>query len=142
MPGILIFGGTTEGRQEALRLKEQGREVTVSVTSRYAQKLLPCDMPCQVGALGREEMLAFIRRLEPALVMDATHPYAVTASQNISACCRELSIPYERIERLAVGRVARARYGFCRRGDPPDGWPRTAHHRQPYAEGVYAPGWV
>ncbi len=99
MAGTLIFGGTTEGRQEALRLKAQGAEVTVSVTSDYARGLLPKDMPCHVGALDAEKMLEFIRQLAPALVKDATHPYAVTASRNIRACCHALNIPYERIER-------------------------------------------
>ncbi len=105
MPGILIFGGTTEGREEAARLKAQGQAVTVSVTSLYAQKLLPSDIPCQVGALGVDEMRRFIRQLTPGLVKDATHPYAVTASKNIRACCRDLGIPYERIERPSEAHI-------------------------------------
>ena len=99
MSEILIFGGTTEGRREALRLQAEGRQVTVSVTSAYARSLLPESVDCRVGALDRDGMLRFIREINPALVKDATHPYAVRASENILACCKELGVPCERIER-------------------------------------------
>ncbi|MBQ9408989.1 MAG: precorrin-6A reductase [Clostridia bacterium] len=99
MAEILIFGGTTEGRREALRLQAEGKAVTVSVTSAYAKSLLPENIDCHVGALDRDGMLTFIKESSPVLVKDATHPYAVRASENILACCRELDIPCQRIER-------------------------------------------
>ena len=99
MPGILIFGGTVEGRQEAERLHGLGESVTVSVTSRYARTLLPGDIPCRVGALDESAMREYLKSLMPEKVIDATHPFAVNATRNIQACCRALKIPYARIER-------------------------------------------
>ena len=101
MSEIVIFGGTTEGRQEAERLSKQGNAVTVSVTSAYARSLLPPQVKCHVGVLNRQEMLAWLSKARPRLVIDATHPYAVQATGNIRACCAALGIPYERKERPA-----------------------------------------
>jgi len=52
---------------------------------------------CHVGHLNGPEMLAFIRETNPHRVVDATHPYAVVASQNIRQCCDALNIAYERV---------------------------------------------
>jgi hypothetical protein len=71
--------------------------VTFSVVSEYARSLLPLGTICHVGRLDGEEMLAFIREENPHRVVDATHPYAVLASQNIRQCCDALNIAYERI---------------------------------------------
>ena len=101
MPEIVIFGGTTEGRREAERLFAQGRAFTVSVTSAYARSLLPPEVHCHVGVLNRQEMLAWLSKERPGLVIDATNPYAVQATRNIRACCAALGIPYERKERPA-----------------------------------------
>ena len=101
MPEIVIFGGTTEGRQEAERLFPQGRSLTVCVASAYARSLLPPQVNCRVGVLNRQEMLAWLSTARPGLVIDATHPYAVQATRNIRACCAALGIPYERRERPA-----------------------------------------
>lgn len=99
MPEIVIFGGTTEGRREAERLCVQGRDVMVSVTSAYACSLLPPQVKCHVGVLTRQDMLAWLSDARPGLVIDATHPYAVQATQNIRECCAALRIPYQRKER-------------------------------------------
>ena len=56
-------------------------------------------MPCHVGVLQKRDMLAWLADVRPARVIDATHPYAVRATENIRACCGELGIPYERILR-------------------------------------------
>ncbi len=100
MSGIVIFGGTTEGRQRAERLHARGCEVTVSVTSEYARSLLPPGVKCHVGILPRGAMLAWLASECPRRVIDATHPYAVRATENIRECCAALNLPYERMERL------------------------------------------
>ena len=99
MSGILIFGGTSEGRREALRLKAQGKTVSVCVTTAYARRLLPGDMDCRVGALDRAGMLHLMNELRPELAIDATHPFAVKATETIRACCEETGTKYLRIER-------------------------------------------
>ena len=99
MVQTVIFGGTAEGREIASCMQSEGADVLVSVTSEYARSLLPDGMPCHVGALNREDMLTFLRTQAPQRVIDATHPFARLATQNIRACCSALGIPCERIER-------------------------------------------
>ena len=99
MPDIVIFGGTVEGRQKAEELVAQGRDVLVSVTSEYARSLLPIGAKCRVGAMERGEMLAWLAETRPDLVIDATHPYAARATENIKASCEKLGIAMERLER-------------------------------------------
>ncbi len=101
MSGIVIFGGTVEGRELAARLRAEGEDVIVSVTSEYARALLPHDICCRVGALDRDEMARFLREIGPDQVIDCTHPYAVHATENIKACCGAMNIPCERVERAA-----------------------------------------
>ena len=97
MEKVLIFGNTKEARDIARTLRRRGRQITFSVVSEYAKSLLPLGTICHVGRLDGEEMLAFIREENPHRVVDATHPYAVLASQNIRQCCDALNIAYERI---------------------------------------------
>lgn len=99
MHGTVIFGGTAEGREAAARMREAGERFVVCVTSEYAKSLLPEGTPCHVGALDERAMLAFLKEMSPARVIDATHPYAARATKNIRACCEALRLPYERIER-------------------------------------------
>ncbi len=97
MEKVLIFGSTKEARDIAKTLRRRGRQVMFSVVSEYAKSLLPLGTLCHVGRLDGEEMLAFIREENPHRVVDATHPYAVLASQNIRQCCDALNIAYERV---------------------------------------------
>ena len=99
MSEIVIFGGTMEGRQKAEQLHAQGCDVIVSVTGEYARSLLPADIRCHMGVLNRQNMQAWLAGIRPRQVIDATHPYAVCATENIRECCAALNIPYERVER-------------------------------------------
>ncbi len=107
MADILIFGGTTEGRQEAEAALRRGDRVTVSVTSDYARALLPKGAACHVGALDEREMLDFLRALKPDGILDATHPFAARATRNIRNCAGALGIPCRRIDRAAGGEAWR-----------------------------------
>ena len=98
MAVTLIFGGTSEGRLAA----EKEKDALVCVATEYGASLLPTGTNCHIGRLARNEMLEFMRTLRPGRVIDATHPYAVKATDNIRACCTELGIPYERILRPSV----------------------------------------
>ena len=97
MEKVLIFGNTKEARDIAKTLRRRGRQVMFSVVSEYAKSLLPLGTICHVGRLDGEGMLAFIRENSPHRIIDATHPYAVLASQNIRQCCDALNIAYERV---------------------------------------------
>ena len=97
MEKVLIFGNTKEARDTATTLRRRGRQVIFSVVSEYAKSQLPLGTLCRVGRLDGAEMLAFIRETNPHRVVDACHPYAVLASQNIRQCCDALNIAYERV---------------------------------------------
>ena len=95
----IIFGGTTEGREQAALALARGESVLVSVTSEYARQFLPEGAACHIGALDEAAMKAWIAAERPERVIDATHPFAVRATQTIRACADALHIPYTRIER-------------------------------------------
>ena len=95
MADMLIFGGTAEGRQAALA--HPG--AVICVTSAYARELLPAEADVRVGRLNREKMRSLLQREQPKKVIDATHPYALQATANIAACCRELGIHLTRVSR-------------------------------------------
>lgn len=99
MGKLLIFGGTTEGRQASVEAALQGNQVTVCVTSAYARSLLPLDIDCHVGVLDETSMLAFIKERRPSCIIDATHPFAIRATATIHSCAQQLNLPYRRIER-------------------------------------------
>ena len=97
----IIFGGTTEGREQAALALARGESVLVSVTSEYARQFLPEGAACHIGVLDEAAMKAWIAAERPERVIDATHPFAVRATQTIRACADALHIPYVRIERAA-----------------------------------------
>ena len=70
----IIFGGTTEGREQAALALARGESVLVSVTSEYARQFLPEGAACHIGALDEAAMKAWIAAERPERVIDATHP--------------------------------------------------------------------
>ena len=97
MERVLIFGNTPESRSTARMLRQRGRQVVMSVTSEYARSKLPPGTMCHVGKLDREGMLALVREVAPNRLVDATHPYAITAQENIRHTAESLGIPCERV---------------------------------------------
>ena len=109
---ILLFGGTTEGRELAAALTKAGHEVCVSVATPLGAEMLP-EMP-GLGILTRRLGADEIRELVSGcdLCVDATHPYAQEASRNISAACAAQKVPLERIVREAADEAQLE--GLCR----------------------------
>lgn len=97
----VIFGGTTEGRQLADFCGQRGIRCAVCVVSSYGEELLPETewVRRETGARTAEEMAKLLGRLRPALVLDATHPYAVQASENIRLACEETGLDCLRVVR-------------------------------------------
>ncbi len=89
MKKILIFGGTTEGRELAGWCAMNGIYVDVSVTTDYGARLLGNDDMVNVftGKLDCGEMKTLIKTGGYAAVVDATHPYATEATANIKEAC-------------------------------------------------------
>lgn len=88
---ICIFAGTTEGRKLAELLAGEPVSLTVCVATEYGGELLGAAENISVLAkrLDREQMAELIKSEKYDLVIDATHPYAVDASENISAACAD-----------------------------------------------------
>lgn len=104
--GVLIFGGTSEGRELAEYASAHQVPVLVSVVSEYGESMLEEDTCVRVrqGALGDKEMEALLRREMPRLVLDATHPYAKVVSEQVEKLCAELGIPCKRVVREESGK--------------------------------------
>lgn len=97
----VIFGGTTEGRQLADFCGQRGIRCAVCVVSSYGEELLPETewVRRETGARTAEEMAKLLERLRPVLVLDATHPYAVQASENIRLACEKTGLDCLRVVR-------------------------------------------
>lgn len=114
---VLLFGGTSEGRELAQWLFTRGCEVTVCVATEYGRDLLP---PAKgvtplVGRLDESQMTAEMRRGDYACVIDATHPYAADATKNIASAARSARLPMLR---------------FVRNGDTDGDWISAANMKQ------------
>ncbi len=101
MRKIILFAGTTEGRQLAEALTERECEVDAFVVSSYGREVLPKNerLHVHVGRLNEEEMAELFERLKPDLIIDATHPYAAAVTQNIYQAALGGGHPYIRIRR-------------------------------------------
>lgn len=104
MSKILIFGGTTEGRELAEYCVDNKIAAAVSVVSDYGEELLPDSPYLDVfnGGRSKAELKAMLQMFKPQVVLDATHPYAKVITEYVSGLCEELKIQYYRIVREEV----------------------------------------
>ncbi|MGN0343317.1 MAG: precorrin-6A reductase [Roseburia sp.] len=101
MKELLIFAGTTEGRELAETLSVQGIPCVVSVATEYGEALM-CEtegVRIRTGRMDEREMETFLESGDFRAVVDATHPYAVTVSKNIRESAEHAGIPYIRLKR-------------------------------------------
>lgn len=101
MSEILIFGGTSEGRMLAEFCAENKINACVSVTTGYGAELLPYSRYITVfnGKLDRSEITKLISDNKFSVVIDATHPYATLATENIRSACFDTNTSYYRLKR-------------------------------------------
>ena len=98
---IVIFGGTTEGRELSRRLSDAGAEVTVCVATQYGeeeQERVP-GVETHAGPLTAEEKQQVLR--DAALCVDATHPYAGHVTASVRAACEAAGVEVLRLLREA-----------------------------------------
>ena len=101
MSEILIFGGTSEGRMLAEFCAENKINACVSVTTDYGAELLPCSRyitPIN-GKLDKSRITELILDNGFSVVIDATHPYATLATENIRTACSDTNTMYYRLKR-------------------------------------------
>ena len=106
MPNLLVFAGTTEGREllETLsrNIGDSGLTVHACVATDYGKELLPKGLEnirVRSGRLTEEAMAALMTDERFDYVIDTTHPYARLASENIKAACRKSGCEYIRVLR-------------------------------------------
>lgn len=100
MKKVLVFAGTTEGRELAELLADSNIKCSVCVATDYALELMNdkrLDVHC--GRLTEEEMEVFMRDGKFDVVVDATHPYAQIVSQNVRQAADKESISLIRLRR-------------------------------------------
>ena len=100
MKKVLIFAGTTEGRELAELLADSNIKCSVCVATDYALELMNdkrLDVHC--GRLTEEEMEVLMRDGSFDVVVDATHPYAQIVSQNVRQAADKESISLIRLRR-------------------------------------------
>ncbi len=104
MAGIVIFGGTTEGRRLAESLQDTDLRVYVCVATEYGASLLPDADNISVYSkrMTEHEMEQFLQNLDVGYCLDATHPYAVEVTKNIVTACERIGLPYIRILRREI----------------------------------------
>lgn len=98
---VVIFSGTTEGRELSHAVAALGIEATVCVATELGaeeQGRTPGITVC-TGRLDADAMAALLQGA--ALCVDATHPYATEATRNICAAAAAVGVEYHRLLRPA-----------------------------------------
>lgn len=101
MKEILIFAGTTEGRELSEYLAVAGIAHTLCVATEYGEIVLKEHTLVKVhkGRMNQEEIEVYIKAGNFGAVVDATHPYAEVVTQNIKNAMQDMDIPYLRLKR-------------------------------------------
>ncbi len=96
---ILVLGGTAEASRLAARLVAEGRRVISSLAGRTKDPA-KVEGEVRIGGFGGAQGLAdYIAREGIALLIDATHPFATTISDNAFAAATSTRISFVRLER-------------------------------------------
>lgn len=107
---ILILGGTTEARLLGERLATRALKLTLSLAGR-TNSPLPMPAPLRIGGFGGADGLAdYLRTEQVDLLVDATHPYAATMSENAVRAAALTDIPLIVLRRPAWTPVAGDRW--------------------------------
>lgn len=98
---VIVFAGTTEGRQIAEFLDKNKISAHICVATEYGEQLLPRGKHLEIShePLDAVQMEQLIRKNETPLVIDATHPYAAQATGNIKNACEAAGASYVRVLR-------------------------------------------
>ena len=106
---ILIFGGTTEGRQAAERLAGCGHTVTVATATGLGAEAMEGikGLELRTGRLSRNEIEDLVGEYD--LCVDATHPYALEISRYVREACEKKKIRLEKVNR----QLDRPQSGLC-----------------------------
>ena len=119
MTEILVFSGTSEGRQFTERLNAAGRAAVCFVATEYGEIVMKPHPLCEIrqGRLTPDRMRETFEAEDPQYIVDATHPYAVEVTANIRRAAEEAGMAdrYLRLsrEREAADEALLARFPDC-----------------------------
>ena len=101
MTKVLLFAGTTEGRQIAEGCRGKEIDLTVSVATAYGETLIEGADNVRVisGRKDGDGIAALIRDTGAELVIDATHPYAAEVTKTLKAVSEQAGVAYLRVLR-------------------------------------------
>ena len=104
MKKIIVFSGTTEGKQFSNLLAEAKVIHTVCVATQYGSDVMEENafVKIRVGRMDASEMEDFFREEKLGagdFVVDGTHPYAGEATENIKKACASTGVKRIRIVR-------------------------------------------
>ncbi len=102
MPRVLVFGGTTEGREIAEWLSARGScEVFISSLTEFGSSLVQGleNVTSLTGRLLPEDIEGLLKDRSFSLVIDATHPYAAGVSVSIANAAAACDVPLYRVLR-------------------------------------------
>lgn len=106
---IMVFGGTTEGKQVARFLDKKGMEYIYSTRTETEPFFMKCG-EYRFGALDEQLMVSLFRARKVDAVIDAAHPFASLLHETIARVCRQFALTVIRFERnydLPEGAVQR-----------------------------------
>lgn len=97
---IFFLAGTSDARELAVTLQQEGYRLTASVVTENAVKeLKQAGVPSFAGRMDAEAMRAFVLEKKAAAIVDASHPFAEEASKNAMEAAERAGLPYIRFER-------------------------------------------
>lgn len=101
MAEIVIFSGTTEGRNISKWLSTKKVSHFVCVASEYGEQVMDHDPYAivKMGRLDEEQIEQLFINEKIKLVVDATHPYANIVTENIKNAADNTNVVYKRLER-------------------------------------------
>lgn len=97
--GLLLFGGTTEGRMAIATLEEAGSTYYYSTKTGEQDVTLHHGIAVS-GAMDADAMRRFCIDHDIRLVVDAAHPFATQLHHTVAAVTSGLAIPAIRFERI------------------------------------------
>ena len=104
MNKVIVFAGTTEGREICSFLKKYEIASLACTATEYGKCRIEEGgaLTVRSGRMTEEEMEQLFGEEQPEMVIDATHPYADLVSENIRSACEKAGKTYLRLLRPSL----------------------------------------
>ena len=102
---VLVFGGTTEGKQVAAALGGTGYSFWYS-TKNQVEISLPANGRYRWGAFTVAALVEFCQQQRVGCLVHASHPFAEQLHATVAAASEQLGVPVLRLERAYPERLA------------------------------------